>query len=121
MGAKQSSQSDLSSSTSDASPEQATNHYRPYANGTRASGRMKSKTVKLNNHHGSSGNSTPSLRDKIDHMRMGTSLEHHSTPEIEMPDADELERRFLKGWSLHCVIYFHSNLLFMSLHYANIS
>lgn len=44
----------------------------------------------------SSNSSTPSLRDKIDHLKTGASFEQHDSS--EMPDADELERKFLKGY-----------------------
>lgn len=40
-------------------------------------------------------NSTPSLRDKIDHLKMGVSFD--TSDSSSMPDAEELERRFLKG------------------------
>src|SRR5699024_4604524 len=114
MGSKQSSLSDISAETSPDS-------YGQYANGAGHSKHLKKKSAKkhANSHFATSNHSTPSLRDKIDHvnhLKMGVSFE--TSDSSDMPEADELERRFLKGlafsiqlrpfFSLHFLSHLHS-------------
>ena len=90
MGSKQSSLSDASGETSPDS------QYCQYTNGssTYSTKQTKKKNLKKQQ-YGASNCSTPSLRDKIDHLKMGVSFE--TSDSSDMPDATELERRFQKG------------------------
>lgn len=57
---------------------------------------------------------TPSLRDKIDHVKMGVSFD--TSDSSDMPDAEELERRFLKSKIFKIFIFSLTILLFYSSH-----
>ena len=100
MGLKQSSFSDVSGETS---PE----GYGPYRNGSTQGKQLKKKgpnKKQKSDNCITSNSSTPSFRDKIDHVNhlvMGVSFE--TSDSSDMPDADELERRFLKG---SCKLYY---------------
>lgn len=94
MGAKQSSLSDS------VSADTIHDHtFGQFTNGTGHSSRQlkKKKALKKQSsiHFVTSNNSTPSLRDRIDRPKMGVSFD--TSDSSEMPDADELERRFHKG------------------------
>lgn len=96
MGAKHSSSSasDVNSSPTDFS----SSDYQ--CNGHTTS--MKFKSVKNHNSFTTSNSSTPSLRDKIDHLKTGASFDQYDSS--DMPDADELERKFLKGFFFSLLI-----------------
>ncbi|XP_017494158.1 PREDICTED: formin-like protein CG32138, partial [Rhagoletis zephyria] len=111
MGSKQSSLSDSSTETSPDSYNAAhfsngaatghhNHHQQNYNNAKQlkkrkslkkaaAAGNLQLVTTPVANQ-----SSTPSFRDKIDHLKMGVSFD--TSDSSEMPDAEELERRFLK-------------------------
>jgi len=92
MGSKQSSLTDVSAA------ETIPDTFAHYTNGAGHSKQLKKKKSlkKQTSLHFATSNSSSPIRDKFDHLRMGKSFDT-SDSASDMPDAEELERRFHKG------------------------